>query len=275
MQPLAGIRVVTLAVNVPGPVAAARLRDLGASVTKVEPPGGDPLALAAPDWYGDLAAGQEVVAIDLATEARRRELDRLLAPADLLLSSHRPAALERLGLAWDDLHARFPRLCQVAIVGHPAPNQHLAGHDLTYLAKRGLLTPPDLPRTLMADLGGAELAVSAALALLLARERGAPGAYAEVPLADAADFFAEPLRRGLTAPTGSLGGALPVYNLYETSDGWLAVAALEPRFRERLADALGLAELTRAALEEAFRARPAAEWEEWAIERDLPLEAVR
>ena len=59
------MHVVTTALNIPGPVAAARLRELGATVTKVEPPGGDPLALAAPDWYRELAAGQEVVRLDL------------------------------------------------------------------------------------------------------------------------------------------------------------------------------------------------------------------
>ncbi len=48
--PLAGIRVVAVATNVPGPVAAARLRELGASVTKVEPPEGDPLGIVAPAW---------------------------------------------------------------------------------------------------------------------------------------------------------------------------------------------------------------------------------
>jgi crotonobetainyl-CoA:carnitine CoA-transferase CaiB-like acyl-CoA transferase len=261
------MRVVTIALNIPGPVAAARLRELGATVTKVEPPDGDPLALAAPDWYGKLVAGQEVVRLDL----KREPLDWHLHEADLLLTSQRVSALARLGLAWGALHERHPRLSQVAIVGEG----ERAGHDLTYLAGRGLLDPPRLPRTVMADLMGAERAVSAALALQLARERGAGPSCVEVSLAECADALAAPLRAGLTSPSGILGGGFPGYGVYEASDGWVAVAALEPGFRERLAAGLGADELTRPALEAAFRSRTAAAWEEWALEHDVPIEAIR
>jgi crotonobetainyl-CoA:carnitine CoA-transferase CaiB-like acyl-CoA transferase len=122
----------------------------------------------------------------------------------------------------------------------------------------------------MADLMGAERAVSAALAALL----GGGGSYVEVSLAEAADALAEPLRAGLTAPGGVLGGGLPTYGLYEASDGWIAVAALEPGFRSRLAEGLGVAELTRSELEDTFRSRTAAEWEAWARELDLPVDAL-
>jgi alpha-methylacyl-CoA racemase len=275
MQPLDAVRAVSLAVNVPGPTTAARLAALGATVIKVEPPAGDPLAAAHPAWYDELRAGQQVVTLDLKQTADRVRLDELLGPADLLLTSSRPAALARLGLAWTELHARFHRLCQVAIVGHPAPDQDRPGHDLTYAAAHGLVVPPDLPRTLVADLGGAELAATAAVALLLARERGEEAGYAEVPLADAASAFAAPLRHGATTTGGSLGGGSPSYGLYQTGEGWLAVACLEPHFRQRLAEELGLDELTHEALANAFRARTAEEWEAWARERDLPLGAVR
>ena len=256
------MRIVTTAVNIPGPVAAARLRELGAAVTKVEPPSGDPLVLAAPEWYERLVVGTEVVRLDLKAES----LDGLLARADVLLTSQRRSALGRLGLAWDSLHERHPGLAQVAILGEG----ERAGHDLTYLASRGLLDPPHLPRTVMADLIGAERAVSAALAALL----GGGGSYVEVSLAEVADALAEPLRAGLTAPGGVLGGGLPTYGVYEASDGWIAVAALEPGFRSRLAEGLGIAELTRPELESAFRSRTAAEWEAWARELDLPLDAL-
>lgn len=274
MRPLDGVSIVSLALNVPGPVAAARLRALGAAVTKVEPPEGDPLARSSRGWYDALAAGQEILRLDLKEPTGRAGLERLLAEADLLLTAQRPVAIDRLGLGWDELHRRFPRLCRVAIVGHLAPSQDRSGHDLTYVAKRGLLAPPELPRTMIADLAGAERAVSASLAVLLARERGGEASYVEVALAEAADVFAEPLRRGLTTPNGPLGGGLAVYGLYDTAEGWIAVAALEPAFRRRLAEELALPQPTRAALEQAFRARTADEWEAWALERDLPIEAV-
>jgi crotonobetainyl-CoA:carnitine CoA-transferase CaiB-like acyl-CoA transferase len=273
--PLDGARIVSLAVNVPGPVAAAALRDLGASVVKVEPPSGDPLAAVSAGWYADLRRGMDVQVLDLKAPADRLRLDDWLEAADLLLTSTRPAALDRLDLAWTKLHARFPRLCQVAIVGYGSPRQIVAGHDLTYQSEVGLVTPPAVPPTLIADLGGAQRAVIAALALLMARDRSGEGTYVEVSLAEAARFFAEPLVQGLTGKGNPLGDGLPAYGLYRTRDGWLAVAALEPRFRETLGRELGVDPSDREALARAFANRPSAEWEEWAAARDLPLIGVR
>ena len=272
---LEGTRLVTLAQNVPGPAAAARLRDFGASVVKVESPGGDPLASSNHAWYEALAAGQEVIRLDLKSDTGRARLNERLAEADVLLTSSRPAALSRLGLGTEELRARYPRLCHVAITGYPAPREDAPGHDLTYLAEFGLLSPPEMPRTLLADLAGAERAVSVTLALLLDRARGSGAGYAEVALSEAAAFFADPLRFGITKPGAHLGGGFPGYGLYEARDGWIAVAALEAHFWESLLLELGLEEANREDLEEAFLQRRAEEWEQWAVERDLPLAAVR
>lgn len=275
MNLLQDIQIVSLALNIPGPVAAARLRRFGAEVVKVEPPSGDPLALACPDWYAELHRGMEILTLDLKTAAGQQNLHGLLAKGDLVLTSMRPAALKRLGLDWQTLSARYPRLCQVAIVGYPAPDDEKVGHDLTYQASLGLFDPPRLPRTVLADLAGAEWAVNAALALLLRRERGQGNHYQQVALLEAAASFAEPLRHGLTAPGGLLGGGLPGYNLYRAQDGWVAVAALEPHFLQKLAQALNLPDLNPKSLAEAFAAHGAAYWEAWAAERDLPIAAVR
>ena len=266
---LAGIRVVSIAVNLPGPAAAARLVELGASVTKVEPPGGDPLEAASPELYARLAAGQDVRRLDLKDDAGRSRLEELLAGADALLTSSRPSALARLGLGRAELEARHPELVHVAVVGYPAPDEDRPGHDLTYVAEHGLVSPPRLPQALVADLGGAERAATAVVALLLARERGGTQRYAEVALAAAAAFFALPHEQGLTTPGGPLGGGSPFYGLYGADGGWIAVAALEPRFRERLE-----AELGGAPEQDSFAARTPAEWETWAAERDLPIAAV-
>src|SRR5262245_46295387 len=209
MNSLDGIRIVNLALNLPGPVAAAKLRALGAMVLKVEPPDGDLLEHGCPAWYGELHQGQEVRRLNLKDPADRARLDALLESADLLLTAFRPAALERLDLSWPRLHERFPRLCQVAIVGYAPPHADRPGHDLNFQATAGLLTPPHLPKTCLADLAGAERAVSAALALLLARERGQGCGFVQVSLAEAAEDFAAPLRHGLTAPNGILGGGFP------------------------------------------------------------------
>lgn len=271
---LQGLRIVTLAINVPGPAATARLCELGASVVKIEPPGGDPLAHSNLAWYRALAAGHTVVSLDLKDAADRARLDEYLAEADVLLTSNRPAALRRLGLVPEKLRAGYPNLCVVAITGYPAPRSDTPGHDLTYLAEWGLLSPPDMPRTLLVDLAGAERAVSATLALLLARMEGHGAGYAEVALSEAAAFFAEPLRYGITKPGSDLGGGLPGYNLYPAREGWIAVATLELHFLENLLLELGLEEASRENLKEAFSHKTAKEWEEWARERDLPLVAL-
>ena len=273
MGPLDGLRALNLAVNLPGPAAAARLSRLGAQVTKLEPPAGDPMELYHAGWYRDMAAGHTVLRLDLKNTLDRSRLDELLGGADLLVTASRPAALERLGLGWPALHAKFPRLCQVAIGGYPAPRDNEAGHDLTYQASLGLLSPPNMPRTLLADMAGAELTVSSALALLLARERGQGGGYAEVALSAAAQSMAEPLRYGVTAPGALLGGGIPEYNIHQTRDGWIAVAALEPHFKKRLEESLAIS--TPDQYRSVFASRSSDEWQRWGQERDIPIAVVK
>jgi alpha-methylacyl-CoA racemase len=272
---LTGIRIVSTAINIPGPVAAALLRDMGAMVVKVEPPSGDPLSLAAPAWYAALVSGLDVLRVDLKTSGGRRTFEPLLGTADLVITASRPASLQRLGLSWPDLHRDYPRLCHVAIVGHPAPRDGVAGHDLTYQAEAGLLAPGAMPRTLTADLAGAQQAVIASLDLLLARERSGAAGTTTVSLVSAAALFAEPLRHRLTVADGPLGGALPAYNIYLTLDGSVALAALEPQFRSAVARELHVDIDDGDALAKAMLQKTSSEWEHWAGERGIPLAALR
>lgn len=272
---LQGIRIVSLALNAPGPVAAARLTQMGAEVTKVEPPSGDALSHAAPEWYTRLCRRQRVLTLDLKTPAGRQQLDDLLTKADLLLTSFRPSALKRLALDWESLHARHQRLCFVGIIGHSAPDEERSGHDLTYQAGFGLLRPPQVPSSLFIDLAGAERAVSMALALLNKAARTGEAGCIWVSLHECARNLAEPMNAGLTKPGGLLGGGYALYGLYRASDGWVAIAALEPHFAERLLAELKLKQVDRSELEKIFLQRSAAEWERWAAERDLPLVAVK
>lgn len=273
-KPLSGAKLVTLALNVPGPVAALRLVELGAKAIKVEPPAGDPLKAAARPWYDSMTREQTVVALDLKNEQQRARLDEYLADANLLLTSFRPSALKRLGLDWERVHQRHPRLCAVNIIGHPPPEEELPGHDLTYQAKLGLLRPPQLPITLYADLAGAERAVSVSLALLLNCAHTGRAEFAYVSLYEAMRDVAGPLTAGLTVPNGILGGGFPFYGIYRASDGWIAIAALEPGFIQRMKSELNLTDSSHAELERIFRGRTAAEWEQWAGEHDLPIVAV-
>jgi crotonobetainyl-CoA:carnitine CoA-transferase CaiB-like acyl-CoA transferase len=272
--PLHGIRVTSLATNVPGPVAAARLRALGAEVLKVEPPAGDFLSQAAPGWYSALAEGQERLTIDLKSADGRTMLERRLATSDVLLLSSRPAALARLGLSREALAARFPRLCVVSIVGHHTPHADIAGHDLTYPGEAGLLRRGELPASLFSDLAAGAEATTAALALLLGRATSGTGGWTEVSLAACAQALAEPLRHGLTAPGGELGGRNPGYAMYEAADGPIAVAALEPHFMARLLVQLQLTAPDQAAMARAFAAAPAEHWASIGRTHDIPIVAL-
>ena len=274
VKPLQNIHLITMAINVPGPVAAYRLHQLGAIVTKIEPLSGDPLERSSPAWYRLLAEGQQVLRLDLKSTEGRATLGGLLAESDVFLTSHRPSALQRLSLDWQANHQNYPRLSQVDIIGFPGDQDHAPGHDLTYLAKLGLLAPPHMPLTLLGDIASSERTVSSVLGLLFHRARHGSVGHERVSIYEAAELYAAPLQFGVTAPSGPLGGALPVYNMYPTQDGWVAVAALEPHFQVRLGQEMKLQPVTKEGLARAFLTRTAAEWEVWAMERDLPIALV-
>lgn len=255
-----------MALNVPGPVAVSRLVADGARVTKIEPPWGDPLETICKRWYDDLHRGIAVERIDLKADAGRARIMSLLQDADVFFASHRPSALARLGLDPTSLHASFPSLRHVNIVGDTA-NPEEAGHDLTYQARAGLLQDV-LPLTLIADMVGAERAHATIKDVM-----PHPGESREVGLYNALSDLAAPLRYGLTAVGGHLGGSNPAYGIYAARDGAIAVTALEPHFRARLYEGLGLAD--GADPSAIFTTKTAIEWEQWAAARDIPLVAIR
>lgn len=276
--PLSGVRVLSLALNLPGPAALMRCRAMGAICLKFEPPAGDPMAHYNRAAYAALHEGVRIETGDLKTEAGLAQLHRALGQTEVLLTSFRPSALAKLGLGWEALHARHPALSQVAIVGAPGVRAEEPGHDLTYLAESGLITGTELPPTLYADMGGALLASEAVLkAVLCARAQPGTGVYLEVALNASADWLALPRSWGLTRPTGAVGGAHAGYRVYPCADGRVAVAALEPHFAMRLCEAAGLgtqdmlAPATREALAGWLRTRTRAELDTMARERDLPL----
>ena len=290
--PLHGLRILSLALNLPGPAALMRCRRMGADCTKIEPPTGDPMAHYKKEAYAELHEGVKVLAADLKSEAGMQALHRQLAKTDVLLTSFRPSALAKLGLAWKDLYSRYPSLSQVAIVGAPGARAEEPGHDLTYLADNGLVPGLDMPATLYADMSGSLMASEAVLqAALRKQERyagtGEPhpeGVYLEVALSDAASYIALPRRWGLTAPGGAVGGAHAGYRVYPCKDGRVAVAALEPHFAARLCAAAGvaasdmramLAPATRDAIAVFFASRTRGELDQFAAQQDLPLHTMQ
>ncbi len=252
-RPLRGVRIVSLALNLPGPAALMRLRDLGARCLKVEPPGpgttptgrpisGDPMGQYDIGAYTVMHEDIRVLQIDLKNERGQAQLARELLRADLLLTSFRPSALARFGLDWKSLRRSFPQLSLVEIVGAPGARAEEPGHDLTYLAEAGLVTGTTLPPTLLADMAGALMASEAALACVLQARASGKGVHRQVALSQAAEWLALPRSWGLTLPTGAVGGAHAGYRVYPCKDGRVAVAALEPHFARALFQVAGLPE---------------------------------
>ncbi|MFT4267456.1 MAG: CoA transferase [Xenophilus sp.] len=279
-SPLAGVRVLSLALNLPGPAALLRCRRMGAHCLKLEPPAGDPMRLYDPAAYASLHAGIELREADLKTAPAQAALHAELARTDVLLTSFRPSALHKLGLDWQTLHARHPRLSQVAIVGAAGARAEEPGHDLTYLADAGLVTGTALPPTLFADMAGALMAAEAVLQAVMHTRTYGGGTHIEVALRTAAEWLALPRTWGLAAPGGAVGGAHAGYRVYRCADGRVAVAALEPHFARRLAEAAGLdtadmhADAAHRGLAAWIAGRTRAELDALAAQRDIPLHTM-
>lgn len=251
--PLQGVRVVSLALNLPGPAALWRCAQKGADCIKVEPPptGGyasaDPMGIYSPTAYEALHQGVRVLHAHLKTEQGRATLHEVLTSADVLLTSFRPSALDKLGLGWEALQARYARLSLVRIVGALGARAEEPGHDLTYQAEAGLLVTstgqqesPPVPASLFADMAGALVASEAVLQAILSQRQQGVGQCIEVGLAESAQWLALPLQWGLTTPEGDVGGAHAGYRLYRCADAQVAVAALEPHFAARLCAVAGV-----------------------------------
>lgn len=292
IQPLKGVRVVSLALNLPGPAALMRCRQMGASCVKLEPPApagasagasGDPMKLYNPKAYTALHNGVRTATADLKTERGQALLHRELAKADVLLTSFRPSALAKLGLGWKALHQQHPQLSQVAIVGSPGERAEEPGHDLTYLAENDLVTGLDLPATLYADMGGSLMASEAVLQAVMHQRSKGKGACLEVALSAAAGYLALPRNWGLTQPGAAVGGGHAGYRLYACKDGRVALAALEPHFAASLCAAAGVqasgmkamfASATHAAIETWLRGMTRKELDALAVEKDIPLHTL-
>jgi alpha-methylacyl-CoA racemase len=309
-MPLTGVRVLDLSRLLPGPFATMILAGLGAEIIKVEDlDGGDylrwmpPLDAGTSVMFTALNRGKRSLRLDLKS-ARGRDLFLDLATrADVILESFRPGVMDRLGLSTASLHQRNPRLvvCSISGFGQDGPDRLRAGHDLNYLARAGVLAitgtaegEPVIPGVQMADMGGGGLgAVVAILAALRRAERTGAGSHCDVSMLDGMLSWMSPhlaaVRAGSAAVASGmmLNGAHPCYRVYRCADGWMTVAALEPKFWSRLCDLLGVDDLRDAAfasgdagrratdrLESLFATRTRAQWRELLGDEDVCCEPV-
>lgn len=275
---LDGTKVVLFGEHLPGQYAAMVLRDLGAEVILVEPPGGV-AARVFPDLFGSVAGGYRSVALDLKTEHGQRAARQVIATADVVIEGYRPEKMDKLGLGPQTLRAAHPSLVYVSLSGYgqSGPYRDRPGHELSYQGVAGLLglggpdPDPDPDPDARADgwatpvpvgdyLSGA-YAVVAVLCGLLRRNADGQGTHADVSMTDCLVSMLTPqLHAALN------GGALPpippddpVHGVFTTSDGERITIsiAFEDHFFASLCHALGLAGLAGLRTDER-RARPGA-----------------
>jgi crotonobetainyl-CoA:carnitine CoA-transferase CaiB-like acyl-CoA transferase len=312
LQPLRGVRVVDLSRVLAGPYCTMVLADLGADVVKVErPEGGDETRSWGPPFTGGEAAyylsvnrGKRSCALDLSEPEGRELALELCAGAAVVIENFKVGGAERLGVGYDAVCERNPRVVYCSITGfgserHPPGRP---GYDFVAQAESGLMSitgpadgPPSKVGVALVDV----LAGLHAAAGVLAGLHGGKGARVEVPLLDSGlaglvNVAQNALVTG--AEPGRYGNAHPnivPYQAFETASGQLAIAAANDGLFRALCGALALDDLatderfaTNAGrvgnrgeliplLQERLRERPAEEWVEVLDAAGVPVGKVR
>ncbi|CAB5033651.1 unannotated protein [freshwater metagenome] len=291
---LQNIRVLDLASVGPGARASRTLADYGAEVIKI---GAVPRAGAVqivPPYYAYSGnRNMKRAMFDLKADAGREAFLGLADTADVIIESFRPGVVARLGIGYEDVNQRNPRIvyCSTSGFGQTGPRSQWAGHDINYLATSGFLDctgrqadgRPALPGATVADIAAGGMQASMAImAALLGRATSGVGSYLDVSIADGSFalmslYVDEYLATGVEPGPGHyiLTGRYACYEIYTCSDGkHISVGAIEGQFWRNLCDLLELGEFAdaqlddekqdqiRAALAQRFATRTRDEWVE-------------
>jgi crotonobetainyl-CoA:carnitine CoA-transferase CaiB-like acyl-CoA transferase len=308
-QPLSGLKVLDFSTTLPGPLATLMLAEAGATVVKVErPDGGDPGRANKPRigeeslQFAMLNRGKRSLAADLKDPGDQATVARLAAQADVLVEQFRPGVMAKLGLGYEELSIANPKLIYCSITGYGQTGVHAqrAGHDLTYLARNGILSlgggtqgEPVLPPALIADIGGGTYpALLNILLALLQRQVTGQGQHLDIAMAEQgfpwiSRQLAVLLHDGKAPLPGgsSHTGGTPRYGLHRSSDGrYIAIAPIEDKFWRSFCDVIGLppelrkpdrdAATVKAAIAQRLGAEPAAYWAERFHDKDACVEIV-
>jgi alpha-methylacyl-CoA racemase len=275
---LDGITVLDLSSVGPGTRAARWLADYGATVVKVGavPSAGNVQIIPVYHAYGGGRLWKRAL-FDLKAPEGREAFLRLAERSQVVIESFRPGVMARLGIGYEDVRARNPRIvyCSTSGYGQDGPASQWAGHDLNYLALGGYLAAsqraeggqPPMPGTTIADsaAGGMHAVMSICAALVKGE-----GAYLDVSVADAVvQLMSVNIEEHLA--TGAVPGhrhtmttgRYAAYDTYECSDGgWISVGAIEPKFWVNFCNLIGLPqyakEQTNDALQDQVRSEVAA-----------------
>ncbi|MGD8563179.1 MAG: CaiB/BaiF CoA-transferase family protein [Desulfarculaceae bacterium] len=262
-QALQGCKILDLSMNLPGPFLTWLLACLGAQVLKLENPQGGDYGRsvggeigAGPIYFNAVNRNKKSLALNLKDQRGQEIFFRLLKSHDILVEGFRPGVMARLGLDYETLSARQPRLIQVSISGYgqEGPYRLRAGHDINYLALSGVLgmtgsasAGPVIPGVQIADLAGGSLApLAALLAAIIQRDASGRGQWIDSSMFDGLLSLTTMVAAGMEAgldepkPEGmTLNGRYPCYHVYATKDGrHMSLGALEPKFWQAFCEAM-------------------------------------
>jgi crotonobetainyl-CoA:carnitine CoA-transferase CaiB-like acyl-CoA transferase len=265
---LTGLKLVDLSRLLPGPYCTLLLADLGMEVLKIEDPEqGDYMRQMGPIRKKDSAPflsvnrNKKSMTLNLKIEEGKKIFYRLIESYDVVLESFRPGVMDRLGIGYEELKKRNPRviLCSLSGYGQDGPYRERSGHDINYIGLGGVLEltgtkngPPVLPAVQIADVGGGGMMTAIAiLAAIIHRQRAGQGQYLDVSMLDGVIswlsihagkyLFDEELpKRGDMLLTGRYA----CYQVYPTKDGrYMSLGALEPKFWRNFCEAIGRRDL--------------------------------
>lgn len=262
---LSGITVIDCSRVVAGPYAGMLLGDLGANIIKVESPiKGDDGRKMTP-FYGDDSCyfllanrNKRSLTIDLKTASGKQILDRLLSTADVLIENYRPQAAKQLGLSYDILAKKFPKLIHCSITGFGAtgPLSDRPAMDAMIQAFTGVMSvtgekgrPPVRMGVALADLGAALYAAYGILAAIQARHSSGVGQKVETSLMESSVALAAFQNTSFWATgeapqrLGSAHAAMAPLQVFEVVDGYLLVMAGTQNQWKSLCKVLGLESL--------------------------------
>jgi crotonobetainyl-CoA:carnitine CoA-transferase CaiB-like acyl-CoA transferase len=260
VHPLDGINVLEIAHYIAGPFATMILADQGATVTKIEPLGGEPGRHAYPKtgsgeslYFASYNRGKRSIRVDLRSAEARPVLEELIKKADVLVTNFSQGVPERLGFGWETAKSLNPRLVMVHITGFgswSAVSDYLA-YDPIIQVMSGVTdmtgepgNPPSLSGVMLGDHVTAIQAASAASSGLHLRERTGEGNFVEVSMMrslaallgdlvpQAATLGGKPTRHGNRNPL-RFGG------MYETNDGHVMIAPIAPPMWRRFCEEIG------------------------------------
>jgi len=248
--PLAGIRILEVGTMLAGPYATMLLADLGAEVTKIEPPGGDISRQVGDSYFASLNRGKRSVCLDLSAEAGRQRLGELAAESHALVVNLRPSSIRRLGLTYDTLRRWNERIVCVALTGAGLEAGDDPAFDYVIQAATGVAAltgdpggPPTLPGYSAADNSSG---LTAALGLLAQIVSGR-GGQVEVSLRDVMlsqlNYRASAYLNDGVEPRRLPFGAHSYYvpaQLFPTAEGYLALFVTHDGFWKSFAAEAGI-----------------------------------